>query len=228
MVTPDQIWHTVNNLDFSRPVREFLWKSLHDAHRIGSYWKHIPECGDREYCETCGVPEDLAHVLLECTAPGQKEVWVATEELWRKKASHWPALSLGSLLGCGLARFPQEAVPAGCERLYRILISESMFVIWKLRNERVIDPTVTVHSLPEILNKWNAAISGRFEIDRVLANRPRKGKQASLNPIRVIDTWSSVLASGSNLGADWLKRAGVLVGSTEIASRAAATRRGDG
>ncbi|KAJ7206817.1 hypothetical protein GGX14DRAFT_567892 [Mycena pura] len=77
----------------------------------------------------CGVTENLAHVLLECTAPGQQEIWAAAEELWKKKAGHWPELSLGSLPGCGLARFPKEAVPASCERLYRILISESMFVI---------------------------------------------------------------------------------------------------
>src|ERR1700761_5988392 len=228
MVLPAQIWSTVYNLDFSRPVREFLWKSLHDAHRIGSYWKHIPECEDRVLCTTCGVTENLAHILLECTAPGQQEIWAAAEELWKKKAGHWPELSLESLLGCGLARFPKEAVPAGCERLYRILISESMFVIWKLRNERVINPNITVHSVPEILNRWSAALTDRFEIDRVLANRPRKGKQAFLDPTRVIDTWSLVLASGSTLGVEWLKRAGVLVGSTEIASRAAATRRGDG
>ncbi|KAJ7211764.1 hypothetical protein GGX14DRAFT_333918, partial [Mycena pura] len=85
-------------------------------------------------------------------------------------------------------------------------------VIWKLRNERVIDLNVATHSTAEILNKWNTAITDRFEVDRVLANRPKKGRLASLNPTRVIDTWSSVLANEGNLGADWLKRAGVLVG----------------
>ncbi|KAJ7229948.1 hypothetical protein GGX14DRAFT_343586 [Mycena pura] len=228
MVLPAQIWCTVYNLDFSRPVREFLWKSLHDAHRIGSYWKHIPECKDRVLCATCGVTKNLAHVLVECTVPGQQEIWAAAEELWKKKAGHWPELPLGSLLGCGLARFPKEAVPARCERLYHILISESMFVIWKLRNERVIDPNVATHSAAEILNKWNTAITNCFEVDRVLANRPKKGRLASLNPTHITDTWSSVLANEGNLGADWLKHAGVLVGSTEIASRTVATRRRDG
>ena len=78
-----------------------------------------------------------------------------------------------------------------------------MFVIWKLRNERVIHRAGAELPLQEILNKWNQAILNRFEIDRVLANRPRHGKRASLDPNRVIETWSAVLVNEDNLPKEW-------------------------
>ena len=202
-VSTEQLWGTAYLLDFSRPIQDFLWKSFHDAHRIGAYWNHIPECEARMTCQVCGVTEDLAHILLKCKAPGQNEVWEATRELWRHKHPQWPELTVGTLLGCGLARFQSTRNAAGIQRLYRILISESMFVIWKLRNERVIHRAGAELPLQEILNKWNQAILNRFEIDRVLANRPRHGKRASLDPNRVIETWSAVLVNEDNLPKEW-------------------------
>ncbi|KAJ7185383.1 hypothetical protein C8R46DRAFT_820360, partial [Mycena filopes] len=58
-------------------------------------------------------------------------------DLWRKKHPSWPELSLGTILGCGLASFTDEngrPLP-GATRLYHILISESLFLIWKIRND---------------------------------------------------------------------------------------------
>ncbi|KAJ6596403.1 hypothetical protein DFH09DRAFT_894212, partial [Mycena vulgaris] len=37
-----QVWKSTRHKDFSRQIKNFLWKSLHSAHRIGSFWKHIP------------------------------------------------------------------------------------------------------------------------------------------------------------------------------------------
>ncbi|KAJ6587986.1 hypothetical protein B0H19DRAFT_1300332 [Mycena capillaripes] len=98
---PAEIWKSIQNKDFTRQTRNFLWKSMHSAHRIGEFWKHIPDCqwGICYYCEETG---DLEHILLKCERPGQELIWKLTRDLWLEKHSRWPDLSLGSILGCGL------------------------------------------------------------------------------------------------------------------------------
>jgi hypothetical protein len=69
--TAKTIWKSIRNKDITRHIRTFLWKSLHGAHKIGKYWEHIPECEEWATCQHCGVTEDLEHILLHCTLPGQ-------------------------------------------------------------------------------------------------------------------------------------------------------------
>ncbi|KAJ7759419.1 hypothetical protein DFH07DRAFT_723856, partial [Mycena maculata] len=81
-VTDADIWLAVSAKDLLPRTAQFLWKGLHKAHRIGSYWNHIPECGARAICQECGALEDLEHILLRCTSPGQSIIWQAAETLW--------------------------------------------------------------------------------------------------------------------------------------------------
>jgi ribonuclease HI len=78
------IWKSIRHKDIGRNIRNFLWKSMHDAHRAGKYWLNIPECEDRANCVHCGAVESLEHILLECPSPGQSEIWKLAEELWTK------------------------------------------------------------------------------------------------------------------------------------------------
>jgi hypothetical protein len=73
----------------------------------------------------------LDHILLKCKCLGQELVWKAAETLWKEKEEVWPEVSLGTILGCGLAEFRDDKgkVKAGMQRLYRILMSESAYVI---------------------------------------------------------------------------------------------------
>ncbi|KAJ7622331.1 hypothetical protein FB45DRAFT_124292, partial [Roridomyces roridus] len=184
-----------------------------DAHRLGSYWSHVPECEDRAVCAHCGVPEDLEHVLIRCARPGQAEVWAMAESLWLKKHPVWPALSLGGILGCGLipVRDEEGRVLQGASRLYRILISESLFLIWKIRNESTIQRDGSPLSSPEIHNRWNFAINQRHRLD-ILLSRARNGQRAKVSPGLVLHTWSSVLRDEDSLPNNWLDSPRVLVG----------------
>ncbi|KAJ7691459.1 hypothetical protein B0H17DRAFT_1063200, partial [Mycena rosella] len=74
---------------------------MNNAHRVGSYWTHIPECGDRAICGGCEVLEDMNHILTECECPGQELIWEAARSLWLEKQPRWPEVSLGSILGSG-------------------------------------------------------------------------------------------------------------------------------
>ncbi|KAK7057847.1 hypothetical protein R3P38DRAFT_2497413 [Favolaschia claudopus] len=48
--TEAEFWSSIRHKDFSRQVKNFLYKSAHSAHRIGAFWKHIPECEERGIC----------------------------------------------------------------------------------------------------------------------------------------------------------------------------------
>ncbi|KAJ7177487.1 hypothetical protein C8R43DRAFT_1118478 [Mycena crocata] len=138
--TAATVWKSIRSKDISRQVRNFLWKTLHGANHVGKYWRHIPDLESRENCHVCGTEESIGHILLECTTPGQSETWALAEELWLLNHDTWPELSMGSVMGCGLATFRSaDGKPAPSdERLYRMIVSESMFFIWKLRCDRVI------------------------------------------------------------------------------------------
>ncbi|KAJ7812831.1 hypothetical protein B0H13DRAFT_1665956 [Mycena leptocephala] len=215
-VTDADIWTAAAAKDILPRTAQFLWKGLHNAHRIGGYWNNIPECEDRATCKNCDVLEDLEHILLGCTSPGQEFVWRAAESLWREKEPQWPVVSLGTVLGCGLAEFRDEKgkLKRGTQRLYRILISESAYLIWRLRNDRVIhQQTLRVLIEKSGDNKWKFAVNQRLQVDKTLANRPRNGKRPALAPQLVLETWSNTLNNETSLPADWLREPRVLVGN---------------
>ncbi|KAJ7714014.1 ribonuclease H-like protein [Mycena metata] len=212
--TPATIWKSLRNKDITRQIRTFLWKAMHGAHRIGKFWENIPECEDRAICGHCGVTETFEHIILECGRPGQEQVWKLAKELWAKKHSNWPPLSLGTILGCGLAVFEDEkkkAIPLAA-RLYRILITESMYLIWKLRCECVIGRSGEPPAENEIHNRWVRTINERLEIDISLTNEMKFGKQYSLKPAVVLETWRGTLENEGNMPRNWLRQPEVLVG----------------
>ncbi|KAJ7844052.1 hypothetical protein B0H13DRAFT_2239235 [Mycena leptocephala] len=155
--TTQQIWKSVRHKDFTRQIRNFLWKTIHGAHRTGKYWLHIPECEE-----------------------WQAEVWQLAQEMWQKKHPTWLVLSMGSILGCGLASIRDDKgrkLP-GATRLYRILVSESMYLIWKIRCDSVIGRGGESLSETEIHK------------DRLLTDKITYGKQASVPRLLVLQTWS--------------------------------------
>ncbi|KAJ7720332.1 hypothetical protein B0H16DRAFT_1793536 [Mycena metata] len=171
----------------------------------------------QEICQFCGEPEDLEHVLLKCKHPGQQEVWELAKNLWLKKHPSWPMLSLGSILGCGLAEFAdQNGRPLlGTTRLYRIIISESLFIIWKIRNDCVINRAGAEMPKHEIHNKWLYAINLRLKFDRALTNHAKFGKQNSIKVSLVLQTWRATLMEEEKLPENWIREPRVLVGTEQ-------------
>jgi ribonuclease HI len=225
-VSDADIWNSIRTKDFLPRPAQFLWKSIHNAHKIGSYWTHIPECEERAVCKDCDMLEDLEHILVGCGSPGQELIWEAAKTLWLEKETTWPEVSLGTILGCGLADFRDDSgkIDRGAQRLYWILMSESAYQIWRLRNERVIDREGVPASEEEIMNKFKFAVNQRLQMDKVLANRPRKGKRPALAPKLVLETWSKTLDDEQSLPTDWLREPRVLVGSRAFPPRTLSRR----
>ncbi|KAJ6566061.1 hypothetical protein B0H19DRAFT_939935, partial [Mycena capillaripes] len=167
--TAATIWKSLRRKDITRQIRTFLWKWMHGAHRIGKFWKNIPGYEEREICRHCNVTEDLEHILLHSTKPGQAQIWKLAEEFWAEKHGTWPPLSLGNILGSGLAKFEDEKrrPVISNARLYRIIMTESMYLIWKLRCESVIQRDGQPPAENEVVNRWVHMMNERIDIDKV-------------------------------------------------------------
>ena len=102
----------------------------------------------------------------------------------------------------------------GKNRLYRIIVSETAYLIWKMRNERRIkdeDSPNDTNADAETRNRWTHAMNKRLTIDRALTDTTKFGKRA-LNSKTVKNTWKNCLKDEEELPAEWYRLKGVLVG----------------
>jgi hypothetical protein len=161
-----------------------------------------------ELTEKCGTTEDLEHILLQCDILGQEIIWKNVKKLWLKKHETWPELiNIGQITGCGLIKFTGRGgkILKGESHAYKILMSESAHLIWKLRCERVHNgkPENEWPKETEIHNRWLAAINTRLILNRSSTNR-KYGKKAIKQGI-VLSTWKNMLKNEKNLPENWLK-----------------------
>ncbi|KAH9895285.1 hypothetical protein C8Q73DRAFT_645141, partial [Cubamyces lactineus] len=88
------------------------------------------------------------------------------------------------------------------ERLWTILATEAVYLIWKLRCERVIQNEGREFTNAEIENKWFATINRRLALDR-WATAPFLEKKAK-DPEEVEATWSVILENTNCLPPNWV------------------------
>jgi ribonuclease HI len=160
------------------------------------------------------MDKDLEHILTRCGSPGQEIIWREVKTIWAKKNDEWPTPTLGLIVGCGLAEFHtvDGKRDEGAERLYRILMSEAAYLIWRIRNERVIDRDGKPATEQEIINRWYYHINYRLKVDITLATRPPEGGKPVMVPKRVLGTWSGTLDNEGVMPVNWLRDPRVLVG----------------
>ena len=212
--TPEAVWKATKHKDLSRKTRDFIWKSTQNAYKIGEYWYPIEGFEERGTCPLCKEQEDMDHILTRCSAHARSTAWELAGNLWKNRSGDPLPSRLGDIVGCGLANFKKNGRPdKGKNRLYRILVSETAFLIWKMRNERRIrdgDDT-TAGSEEETMKRWTHAINKRLTIDRALTDAKRFGKR-SLDSKLVKATWRGCLENETDLPDDWYNLRGVLVG----------------
>ncbi|KAJ7024876.1 hypothetical protein C8F04DRAFT_1213005 [Mycena alexandri] len=170
-----EIWRATQHKDFSRNICFFMWMIIHGGYKVGNPWKDI-EGHDHK----AGVTESMDHILTRCDATGQSLVWDLASELWQLKTGKDLRPTLSEISVCGAMLKGDK----GTSRLFRIVVSESAYLIWKLRNER---------------------------LDCVLTNKLRYGKKA-LEKKLVEQTWKKVLQNEDRLPKELTRETGVLVG----------------
>ncbi|KAF8150962.1 hypothetical protein B0H34DRAFT_621600, partial [Crassisporium funariophilum] len=77
----DQIWKSIRNKDITPKIRNYMWKTLHNAHKVGPYWRNIPTLEHRANCHVCHTDETMHHILTECKASGQEIIWTLAKSL---------------------------------------------------------------------------------------------------------------------------------------------------
>ncbi|KAK7061752.1 hypothetical protein R3P38DRAFT_2494191 [Favolaschia claudopus] len=205
------IWKSLRSTDINRLTRNFLWKCMHETFHVGTFWDKVPHLEHLGNCPTCTVPDTMEHIALECSAPGQRIIWNSCEKIWNLRYPLWPKLHWGLVLGCGLPRFRSNKGHRlrGKERFFTILLSASVHLIWKLRNERVLEGKNITDT--EIENRWISTINSALKRDQTLTNKARFGSLGKTKQI-VLETWSGVLQNEDALPDDWTQSKGVLVG----------------
>ncbi|KAJ7859236.1 hypothetical protein B0H13DRAFT_2237527 [Mycena leptocephala] len=190
------IWTSIRSNNIHRLTRNFLWKCMHDIFHVGPFWEHVPNLEILGQCQTCGVPESLEHIMLECDASGQRQVWRQTESFWRLRYPRWPKLNWWG-----------KTIPAQ-NRFFSIIVSTSMSLIWNLRNESI--RTHTQASANEIHNRWVSLMNTALKRDRVLSNRTRFGSLATKN---------GTLLDEDSLPDNWTRSEEVLVGIRPVTQK---------
>ncbi|KAG2748708.1 RnaseH-domain-containing protein [Suillus brevipes Sb2] len=225
--TNENIWKGNENKDIPKNIRQFLFKALHGAHRIGEYWSNIPTLEIRAKCAHCHDDiENMEHILTNCPANAQSTIWKLAETIWPSTNGPWPQLTLGTILGCGnitltkqrtnslQSQQEQEHRPhpepmKGASRLLRILIAESAHLIWTLRCDTTINGTTFTKE--NIKSRWQANINKRLQCDRLTARKITRTK-AFENLISA--TWSDIITTNNPKQKNWVTALEVLVGIT--------------
>ncbi|KAJ7839656.1 hypothetical protein B0H13DRAFT_1650072 [Mycena leptocephala] len=213
------IWRSTRSVTLQRTTREFFWKCIHNTFRVGDFWSHLDTLEIHGQCHTCGVPETLEHIALECNAAGQSLIWSLTRQLWAKKYAQWPELNWGLVLGCNLLRFRtvNGALISEKGRLFAIIVSVAWNLIWNLRVSRVITHPNIIITDTEIHNRWLKAINGALQRDRLLCDKIKFGTLA-LKKQCVLNMWSGLLLDEASLPDNWINE-GVLVGIQPIVDK---------
>ncbi|KAJ7705112.1 hypothetical protein B0H16DRAFT_1827601 [Mycena metata] len=178
---------------------------IHEGYKVGKHWAKIEGHEFKGICSHCGIAESMEHILTKCDVPGQERVWEMASELWKIKTDkELPKPTMGQIMACAATKKGST----GETRLFRILVSESAFLVWRLRNERVIQGKPPA-SLREIQNRWLRTMNVRLKLDCALTDAGKYGKKA-LKKDLVIKTWVKVLKNEENLPKDWTREAEVL------------------
>ncbi|EJD39122.1 hypothetical protein AURDEDRAFT_24442, partial [Auricularia subglabra TFB-10046 SS5] len=191
--TEDQIWRATRNRDISRNVQNFLWKGIHGAHKVGAYFRGMPEpWASYEKCPSCGVEESMEHIILSCADSSQNVIWELAEEFLEDRIQ-WSKPEIGTIWGCALAKPKNNwgQIDPGAEHAYRIVVSESAFLAWKVRCEKRIeheDEPDWAPSPAEVKRRWYDVINKSIANDRLLTNKRRYGRQA-IRSGTVLETW---------------------------------------
>ncbi|EJD39915.1 hypothetical protein AURDEDRAFT_70807 [Auricularia subglabra TFB-10046 SS5] len=219
--TAQQLWASITDKSLSRNVRDFLWKWLHNGHKTGRYFaKMKAPWKARAQCPSCDKLEDMEHILTECTTTGQAKIW----DLARLRLEHYGVqfkLSASTVWGCATIRIcdPSSKRDERAERAFRIIVSESAFLVWKLRCiariEHSDDPTWSP-SPALVEERWKEILRSREAQDCLLTKTAVFGNKA-LDEALVHGTWD---ADVSRLVREhpWLAFSipGVLVGRVDI------------
>ena len=193
--TDRAIWKSLRNQDIDKKIRAFAYRSLHDSHKLGPYWDHIPNCQYRADCPKCETIETLEHVLTDCQASGQQIIWPLVQSLFEKRGIDRGNVTIGNILGGTMSYIKNKhgRPDKGANRLAIIVMTESLHLIWKIRCEWKMDRDADIeklHTKEELTRRWTHTIRRRMKLDQALAKVTIRGNK--VNKLLMQSTWQGV------------------------------------
>ncbi|KAI0743383.1 hypothetical protein C8Q80DRAFT_1337860 [Daedaleopsis nitida] len=169
-LSESKVWHSIRRKEISRECRQFLWMTIHNGYMVGHKWlreKMSDELKARAVCKVCDETESMEHILFECRSTERGTIWELMEATWSQTKIPWREPSWGTVVGAGCANFKTDdgRRDSPSEALWAILASESAYLIWKLRCERVIQNDGRNFTTREVTNRWYSTIDLRYDLD---------------------------------------------------------------
>ncbi|KAI9070087.1 RnaseH-domain-containing protein [Trametes sanguinea] len=220
---PEILWGALRRDPVDRKVRDYLWKALHSAHRVGKFWTHISGFESRALCGICGSTESMEHILQDCAALETSRVWkLAKVFLAQRNVVIPPLPSFGLYLGAAAAVHEGRdgTVVPGATRLLRLVLTEAAYLVWRLRCTRVIEWSEEPgrsHAVSAVDNMWYARLNQRLRTDQLAALAPYS-KSTRVTEHLVLQTWGGTIHGERDLGEHWVERPGVLVGRPPLST----------
>ncbi|KAL1939020.1 hypothetical protein VTO73DRAFT_10280 [Trametes versicolor] len=220
VVKEQTIWTSLTKREVTRECRQFIWKAIHDAFMIGRHWLR-PSMSDRmkerAMCKKCDELESMDHILFRCGATGGAKIWELLRDVWSSTGYTPRDVSWGTTLGAA-------CIPRGdgegrngwspSSTLWTTLATESVYLVWKLRCERVIQNEGKDFTNEEVANRWYTAINARLSLDRFSTTSALGEKAMPAETVRAV--WEPILQGANSLPTDWVGRYGVLVGIRRV------------
>ncbi|KAI0753370.1 hypothetical protein C8Q80DRAFT_1097549, partial [Daedaleopsis nitida] len=165
-----KLWLSLRKQAVSRECGQFLWMVIHNGYWVGKKWQRTdmkPELQERATCKRCGEVESMSHILFECASVGRGTVWELLKETWKATGAAWREPCWGNIVGaaCATFRASRGKRDTAKEARWAILATESAYLIWKLRCERVIQNEGCEFSIREVTNRWYSTMDQRLSLD---------------------------------------------------------------
>ena len=111
---------------------------IHDRVRCGTFFRHIPNWQDKQFC-ICGEVESVSHILLECKKSKQKYVWKEVKKTWAKLTKRrWKKLTLNDIMTIGSIRIKNEN-NVNNELVMEVLVMLVTSAIWSIWRTVIIE-----------------------------------------------------------------------------------------
>ena len=145
-------------------IKDLLWKMNHCRVRCGTYFTHIPGMEEKQYCE-CGQIETIDHILFQCENNATQNLWQRVKNLWnREHEEEMIEMSPGIVRGILSIKLKNgEAYNKGKTELFRELVTQTIWTVWKVRNHRIFEGEQL--GTNTCAKMWNAAIRRRIEAE---------------------------------------------------------------
>lgn len=215
-VTEKALWKSLRHNTISKQAHQFLWMTMNDGYMVGDKWLREsmpPELQCRAICTKCQCTESsMDHILFDCDEPGGEIIWSLLRKSWSLAGFKDIEINWGSTLGAACGRILKEDGERNhnAEALWSILAVESLYLVWKLRCERVIQNGGREFTAREITNRWYKVIEQRLDLDR--RSTKKSVSTLALKPGKVKAIWGPLLTGSEDLPEGWVGNSGVLVG----------------